>query len=93
MQQSKHSVGAEQNEVDEDDSWRAALNLEGAVSRMGFYGPDGQKLWMVSQVCLTAWSPAMVTWQLWALVCCRQCCPFVPPLCQYYRSAADSGVD
>jgi WD40 repeat protein len=37
-------------EVDEDDSWRAALNLDGAVARMGFYGASGAKLWMVSQL-------------------------------------------
>ena len=39
-----------QEEMDEDGSWRAALNLDGAVSRMGFYGPDAENLWMVSQV-------------------------------------------
>lgn len=36
--------------VDEDDSWRAALNLDGAVARMGFYGAAAEKLWMVSQL-------------------------------------------
>ena len=36
--------------VDEDDSWRAALNLDGAVARMGFYGASHAKLWMVSQL-------------------------------------------
>lgn len=34
----------------QDDSWRAALNLDGAVARMGFYGMDEEKLWMVSQL-------------------------------------------
>lgn len=36
--------------LDEDDSWRAALNLDGAVAKMGFYGAAGEKLWMVSQL-------------------------------------------
>ena len=40
--------------IDEDDSWRAALNLPGAVGRMGFYGGaaggGGDRLWMASQL-------------------------------------------
>ena len=36
--------------VDEDDSWRAAINLDGAVATMGFYGASHAKLWMVSQL-------------------------------------------
>lgn len=47
--------------VDEDDSWKAALNLEGAVARMGFYGSSSEKLWMVSQTAglhLWAWHDA-----------------------------------
>ena len=43
-----------QDGLDEDDSWRGAVNLDGAVSRMGFYGAGGGKLWMVSQVCSAA---------------------------------------
>ncbi len=61
--------------VDEDDSWRAALNLDGAVAKMGFYGASHAKLWMVSQLAglhLWEWQaacsedgPGMYTVALW----------------------------
>lgn len=49
-------------QVDEDDSWRGALNLDGAVAKMGFYGTGGEKLWMASQLA------GLHLWE-WAAAC------------------------
>ena len=34
--------------LDEDEGFRAALNIDTAVTNMGFYGPNGDKLWCCS---------------------------------------------
>lgn len=34
--------------LDEDEGFRAALNIDTAVANMGFYGPGGDKLWCCS---------------------------------------------
>lgn len=49
-------------QVDEDDSWRAGLNLDGAVAKMGFYGESSGKLWMASQLA------GLHLWE-WAAAC------------------------
>ena len=34
--------------ADEDEGFKAALNIDNSVARLGFYGPQGSKLWVTS---------------------------------------------
>ena len=48
--------------ADEDEGFKAALNIDTSVQRFGFYGPQGEKLWARSGI------ESLHLWE-WAAAC------------------------